>query len=231
MNHFFLLNEAIDLGNYEQFKEGMLELNAIGRDSAEDKFIKHSSVYNIFLYTQLCANYGQTEQVILKFIEQLATIENYISNQNEFQQVYSNDDLKAFLGIDFSKTTVCQEMQTKNINDFFAIKRSYYTHLKCNGNKDKMEHCLQYLYKNYHFDEQAIEDMLYFNQSNTTLYERLHELLPDIDKNPYQGGLGKTEALKNNQGKASKRLTEEHRLVYHLDKGKVYIHSCKGHYE
>lgn len=49
--------------------------------------------------------------------------------------------------------------------------------------------------------------------------------------NPFVGGIGKTELLKNNySGYGSKRLTDEHRIIYKIDSGKIGINSCKGHY-
>ncbi|MBQ3377092.1 MAG: type II toxin-antitoxin system YoeB family toxin, partial [Synergistaceae bacterium] len=43
--------------------------------------------------------------------------------------------------------------------------------------------------------------------------------------------IGKPERLKHRPGYYSRRIDKSNRLVYTVDKGDVYIVSCKGHYE
>jgi toxin YoeB len=44
-------------------------------------------------------------------------------------------------------------------------------------------------------------------------------------------GIGKPEPLKGNlQGYWSRRITEEHRIVYKVKSDEIFIISCKGHY-
>jgi toxin YoeB len=90
---------------------------------------------------------------------------------------------------------------------------------------------LKQLYKNYNFSVEAIGDITYWNLKNFPLYQRIHELLMDIEENPFQGGIGKTEVLKNQKGIVSKRINDEHRMTYQLDKDVVHIIACKGHYD
>jgi toxin YoeB len=54
--------------------------------------------------------------------------------------------------------------------------------------------------------------------------------LKDIGRTPFDGK-GKPEALKHNfKGCWSRRITEEHRLVYKItETGDIEILSCKGH--
>jgi Txe/YoeB family toxin of toxin-antitoxin system len=88
---------------------------------------------------------------------------------------------------------------------------------------------LKRLYPHYQFESQAFDDLLYWKKNDKELYDRLHLLLRDIELNRFTGGLGKTEVLKQNwSGCASKRLNDEHRIVYSL-KGNI-IYRCKGHY-
>ncbi|MGN6601632.1 MAG: Txe/YoeB family addiction module toxin [Ginsengibacter sp.] len=53
----------------------------------------------------------------------------------------------------------------------------------------------------------------------------------EISRNPFEGK-GKPEPLKHNlKGYWSRRITDEHRLVYKIDKDEnIVIISCKGHY-
>ena len=45
-------------------------------------------------------------------------------------------------------------------------------------------------------------------------------------------GIGESEALKYDlQGEYSRRIDEVNRLVYHIENERIYIVSCKGHYD
>ncbi|HUX78404.1 MAG TPA: Txe/YoeB family addiction module toxin [Alphaproteobacteria bacterium] len=58
------------------------------------------------------------------------------------------------------------------------------------------------------------------------------KLLDDIFDKPWgTEGTGKPELLRGNlKGYISRRITDEDRLVYRYEDGKIYIRSCKGHY-
>lgn len=83
MNNFFLLNEAIDITNFNDFKSGISELIAIEKQH-NDTFLKHESLYHLAIIGNLYANFGYEEQVISTFIEQLSPTTNYISNEAFF---------------------------------------------------------------------------------------------------------------------------------------------------
>lgn len=117
MNNFFLLNEAIDIANFNSFKEGMGELIAIDRQT-NDVFLKHHSIYNLPILETLYSSFGYEEQIISQFIEQLSISENYLSNEVIFDATFPND-ANAFLGIDFSTLTISA---TKQIIDITSYK-------------------------------------------------------------------------------------------------------------
>ena len=81
--------------------------------------------------------------------------------------------------------------------------------------------------------KKAREDRDYWKQTgNGKIMKRITALLKDIEKHPYSG-LGKPEPLKGNfQGKWSRRITDEHRMVYSISNGRIYVYvfSLKGHY-
>jgi toxin YoeB len=53
----------------------------------------------------------------------------------------------------------------------------------------------------------------------------------DIDRNGLLNGIGKPEPLKHRKA-CSRRITEEHRLIYNMDSNQnLIIYSCKYHYE
>lgn len=83
------------------------------------------------------------------------------------------------------------------------------------------------------FLPQALEDREYWKQTgNTRIMKRITKLLEDILQHPFTG-IGKPEPLKGEQhGLWSRRITDEHRLVYSVSSGKVYVYvlSMRYHY-
>lgn len=81
------------------------------------------------------------------------------------------------------------------------------------------------------FTRQADEDLVYFKKSgNKQAIKKIKELLEAITNNPYRG-IGQPEQLKHGlSGAWSRRINQEHRLVYEIDGDIVYILSLKGHY-
>jgi toxin YoeB len=81
--------------------------------------------------------------------------------------------------------------------------------------------------------EKARKDRDYWKKTgNVKIMKRITDLLNDIEKHPFTG-IGKPEPLKGNlQGKWSRRINNEHRMVYSISNGSIYIYvfSLKGHY-
>ena len=79
----------------------------------------------------------------------------------------------------------------------------------------------------------AWKDLEYWKQlGNAKIMKRITKLLKDIEQHPFMG-IGKPEPLKGNkQGKWSRRITDEHRLVYSVSDGRIYIYvfSMRYHY-
>ncbi len=61
-------------------------------------------------------------------------------------------------------------------------------------------------------------------------FEKIKELIKDISRDPFKG-LGKPEPLKGNYaGFWSRRITQEHRLIYSITTDTINIVKCQGHY-
>jgi toxin YoeB len=81
------------------------------------------------------------------------------------------------------------------------------------------------------FLEDALEELNDYKFSQPKLVFKVFELIMEIDKTPYTG-LGKPEPLKGNlQGYWSRRISDEHRLVYKVSESEITIFSCKSHYD
>jgi len=81
--------------------------------------------------------------------------------------------------------------------------------------------------------KRAKQDILFWKQNNQKYYTKVLDLIENIKFTPYSG-LGKPEPLRYElSGYWSRRINNEHRLVYKLLKSSstLVIHSCKGHYK
>jgi toxin YoeB len=78
---------------------------------------------------------------------------------------------------------------------------------------------------------QAKEDLAYWKKiNNTIVLKKIRKLLEAIIETPYEG-IGKPEPLKHNlAGCWSRRITQEHRLVYEVTDDLITVLSMKGHY-
>ena len=70
-----------------------------------------------------------------------------------------------------------------------------------------------------------------WQQTDKKVVKRINDLIRDIIRNGLLKGIGKPEPLKNIKA-CSRRIDDEHRLVYNQDeKQNLIIYACKGHYE
>lgn len=80
------------------------------------------------------------------------------------------------------------------------------------------------------FESIAFADFTNWSVEDKEIYKKIISLIKDIDRSPFTG-IGKPEALKYEfQGYWSRRITDEHRLVYKVDEKSIIIASCKYHY-
>lgn len=78
--------------------------------------------------------------------------------------------------------------------------------------------------------DNAWEDYLYWQVQDKKMLKRINTLIKDIQRNPFTG-LGEPEPLKYNwQGFWSRRMDLEHRLVYQVRDGMLFIAQCRYHY-
>ncbi len=80
-------------------------------------------------------------------------------------------------------------------------------------------------------EDNAIEDFEFWSKNELKTLKKIAELFVAIAKNPFEG-IGKPELLKGNlTGYWSRRINEEHRIVYAVDQEKIVVISCRYHYE
>ncbi len=79
-------------------------------------------------------------------------------------------------------------------------------------------------------DATAWEDYLYWIEPDKKVLKKLNQLIRDCQRTPFSG-IGNPEPLKQNlSGFWSRRITDEHRLVYKVEDDILYIAQCRYHY-
>lgn len=80
------------------------------------------------------------------------------------------------------------------------------------------------------FEEKAFDDFTNWAMGDKKIHTKIVTLIKDINRNSFVG-LGKPEPLKHQlKGYWSRRITDEHRLVYKVTETSIIIASCKYHY-
>ena len=81
-----------------------------------------------------------------------------------------------------------------------------------------------------YFDPDAFIDFQNWIKENPKIAHRISDLILEITKTPFTGK-GKPEPLKHAyKGCWSRRITDEHRLVYKVTDESIFILACKHHY-
>jgi len=79
-------------------------------------------------------------------------------------------------------------------------------------------------------DLHFFEDLQWWVKTQPRIAKKILELVDDINRTPF-AGMGKPERLKFLEGNPwSRRITEEHRLVYRVDAACIYLLQCRYHY-
>jgi toxin YoeB len=80
------------------------------------------------------------------------------------------------------------------------------------------------------FADEAWEDYLYWQKQDTRMVERINTLIKETKREPFTG-VGKPEPLKHAlSGFWSRRITDEHRMVYRIEGGALLIAQLRFHY-
>lgn len=81
------------------------------------------------------------------------------------------------------------------------------------------------------FEDAAWDDYLYWQQTDKAMLKRINALIRDIQRDPFEGK-GKPEPLKFNfSGYWSRRIDDEHRIVYKVCDEEIILAQLRGHYD
>ncbi len=80
------------------------------------------------------------------------------------------------------------------------------------------------------FTKEAWNDYLFWIENDKKILKRINSLIKEIERNPFDG-IGKPEPLKANlQGYWSRRINDEHRIVYAVEEKQIIYISMRFHY-
>lgn len=80
------------------------------------------------------------------------------------------------------------------------------------------------------FAEEAWEDYLYWQKTDKKILKRINRLIKEIMRSPDEG-IGKPEKLRYSfSGYSSRRINEEHRIVYKVTDNTLYLVQLRYHY-
>ena len=83
----------------------------------------------------------------------------------------------------------------------------------------------------YIFVDESWEDYLYWQKTDKKMLKKINELLKYISRTPFHG-LGKPEPLKHKyKGFWSRRINDEHRIIYRVTSDEIHIAKCRFHYD
>jgi toxin YoeB len=81
------------------------------------------------------------------------------------------------------------------------------------------------------FSSKAWDNYLYWQKTDKAMVKRINTLIKDIQRNPFDG-IGKPEALKHGlSGYWSRRINDEHRIVYKVAEDNLLIAQLRYHYK
>lgn len=80
------------------------------------------------------------------------------------------------------------------------------------------------------FTDKAWDDYQYWVTNDKVLLKRIYRLIEECRRTPFEG-TGKPEALKHQlAGYWSRRITEEHRVIYTVEDGQLVVIAARFHY-
>jgi len=80
------------------------------------------------------------------------------------------------------------------------------------------------------FSDHAWDDYLYWQKTDKKIVKRINSLVKDIQRSPFEG-IGKPEPLKHALASYwSRRINNEHRMIYKVDSESIYFAQLRYHY-
>lgn len=237
MRNYYLYETALQVDSVAELEEGLNNLNEVitNRDTERDNFICNDTIWE-YNTTQgrIYELFGgiinsELQRVVPSIFRSFTEKDNVYSTPAEIDCDYPND-CNSFAGIRFNHTAIPIERQVFHGPSYKAFVKRCLKYGTIQTAAEMGEN-LALIYPSFDFTERAKEECLNWKNQNPGLYDRLFDLFDDIPNNPFTGGIGETEVLRHMKGVASKRINQAHRITYRLEKNRVSILACSGHYD
>ena len=80
------------------------------------------------------------------------------------------------------------------------------------------------------FSERAWDEYVHWQKTDPKVVQRINRLIQEIKRAPFEG-VGKPEILRHTlSGYWSRRINEEHRIVYKVEGGALFVAQLRYHY-
>ena len=80
------------------------------------------------------------------------------------------------------------------------------------------------------FADETWDDYLYWQKQDRRMVDRINKLIAETSRDPFEG-IGKPEPLKHAlAGFWSRRISDEHRMVYRVENSALLIAQLRYHY-
>jgi toxin YoeB len=80
------------------------------------------------------------------------------------------------------------------------------------------------------FEPSAIQDLMHWTETDLKMLKKIIELLRNAAETPFHG-IGKPEPLKYRNGAWSRRINQEHRIIYQVNDDAIIVVHCRYHYD
>lgn len=224
---------AEELGDGYTFSDFVID-NDVNRDlrillqsMAKSPFLKKDSEEeDIFILNTFKSESHNGEKVAVEGIAS-AYLNNSPTVSIPSCNVWEKDALNLFVESTISisyNTSVTNFWNEENVHNWFlsiidALPLNTIDNIKRVFPEDKFK-----------FEQQAIDELIAWYYDDERYQNKIRDLIFDIPSHPFVGGIGLTEVLRNEGGKASKRIVKKDRIIYTYSKALITIHQCKGHY-
>ncbi|CAM3930846.1 type II toxin-antitoxin system YoeB family toxin [Mucilaginibacter galii] len=165
----------------------------------------------------------------------IASIKNLPSVSLNTHAFWNNTKILVYKVIDDSVSdeymtayNICLESDWNSINLNEWSNRCY-AHLIDDHEKIKLY--LRFTKYTVSFEQTFLEQFFELKNTDFEQFKYLLLLMKDTHEHPFSGGMGQTENLTYRGKEASKRVTQEDRLSYTLEKNHLTFIACKGHYK
>jgi len=133
------------------------------------------------------------------------------------------------------RNTSSINMQTPSLDDYISIKKILESHIQLFDHMQLIDQLVEIITPTEEWEivlkGTYTKDLEFWKKNNSNIYNKIQNLINEIRIDPFRG-LGRVEKLIGDMNEYySRRIDKQNRLIYEIDGEKVFVISCRGHYE